>query len=348
MEAVAQLPNVTARELKYVQCCRLFLQVTTLADITTSDGSRLCDWVTTYSMHNPRLPTFLYPNQERPNRTIWNIFVRKIRLCFTTGTNDRLCTPLGRWYRGRIQQIWPQVYSPSTGRVYTFENNVTRTYTHRRRQHQYHYEQRLPTATFPVDAILISGSFTQGHFIADTTITTGFCTPPAPTDTQALRTEAMLRGTRLFVPPEEIAQSIWKGTTLFGTDGSVSGEQGTYAIVLFINTDSPEPTTAMKLGGWMNPLAPHLDLDSHRPEAAALYAALVYVSRFLEMHPQPTIGPLPYAVALRFILDNQSMTNDIDYELDLTSSVFDYIRANYDILQGIQRELLHLLIRTSI
>jgi hypothetical protein len=95
----------------------------------------------------------------------------------------------------------------------------------------------------------------------------------------------------------------------------------------------------MKSGGWMNPLAPHLNLDSHQPEAAALYAALVYMSQLLAMYPQPYIGPLPFDVALWFVLDNESVTKDIDYELDLTSSVFDYIHVDYDILQGIQQEL---------
>jgi hypothetical protein len=63
-----------------------------------------------------------------------------------------------------------------------------------------------------------------------------------------------------------------------GTDGSVKDAQGTYAFVFLIHLDQQEPTIALKSGGWMNLIVEHLDLDSHRQEAAAPYASMVFMS----------------------------------------------------------------------
>ena len=41
MEDAADLPDITGNELAQVQRCRLYLEATTLADITTSDGRKL-------------------------------------------------------------------------------------------------------------------------------------------------------------------------------------------------------------------------------------------------------------------------------------------------------------------
>ena len=124
---------------------------------------------------------------------------------------------------------------------------------------------------------------------------------------------------------------------LIGTDGSVLEDGGTYAFVIYTNLEDEEPTVAAKSGGWMTPLAEFLELDSHRPEAAALYAAMHFLQGFLRRNPQTFIGPLPEHTALRFVLDNKSVTQDLEWNLDVTSSVFEYLRADYDILQGIQR-----------
>jgi hypothetical protein len=45
MDDVANLSGIKLIELVYVQRVRLFLGVTTLANISSSDGKTLCDWV---------------------------------------------------------------------------------------------------------------------------------------------------------------------------------------------------------------------------------------------------------------------------------------------------------------
>jgi hypothetical protein len=123
MEALTNLPAATTKCLRGAQCCRLYLQVTTLANITNSAGTQLAEWVTNprYSQPLQRQATLRYPNQTRPSTTVWNDFVQLLQLAFTEGTNNKLRQPLGNWYRGRISQAWNQVFSPSEHLIYSLE-----------------------------------------------------------------------------------------------------------------------------------------------------------------------------------------------------------------------------------
>jgi hypothetical protein len=48
MEALTDLPQATTARLRGAQCCHLYLQVTTLVDITNSAGTHLSDWITNW------------------------------------------------------------------------------------------------------------------------------------------------------------------------------------------------------------------------------------------------------------------------------------------------------------
>jgi len=165
-------------------------------------------------------------------------------------------------------------------------------------------------------------------------------------DPETTRIESMLRGTRFHVPPQVLANALWNGDAIIGTDGSVRDEHGSYAFVILINLHQDEPTLAVRSGGWMSPTAEFIDLASHRPEAAALYAAHMFLQRFLRKFL--FCGPIRNNVLLRFVLDNESVTDDIEWHPDIDSSVFDFLKADYDILQGIQRLSRNLPLKTSV
>jgi len=102
----------------------------------------------------------------------------------------------------------------------------------------------------------------------------------------------MLDYVQYRVPKEDLAMALWAGDTIIGTDGSIKNGHGTYAFVIIILVNDDEPILACRLGGHMPMLAEYLDMDSHRPEAAALFAAHTFLGSFLLDYPQP-IGPLP-------------------------------------------------------
>jgi hypothetical protein len=69
MDNVANLTGIKPIELVYVQRVRLYLGVTTLADISTSDGKKLCAWALSVN-ENPRIPIFRFPQPTRTTNGI--------------------------------------------------------------------------------------------------------------------------------------------------------------------------------------------------------------------------------------------------------------------------------------
>jgi hypothetical protein len=66
MEALTDLLQATMAWLRGAQCCCLYLQVTTLVDITNSAGTHLSDWVMKrkYAQSLPHQANLKYPNQN--------------------------------------------------------------------------------------------------------------------------------------------------------------------------------------------------------------------------------------------------------------------------------------------
>jgi hypothetical protein len=83
----------------------------------------------------------------------------------------------------------------------------------------------------------------------------------------------------------EIAEAIWRGDAIVGTNGSAANEHGTYSFVILTEVDQPSPTVAVKCGGNLPNLAEYIDMDSHRPEGATLFAALCFVRLLLTKYP---------------------------------------------------------------
>ena len=339
MDEFLSLQVATKKRLRAAQCCRLYLGVTTLADLTNSAGTHLADWATNpkYSFPTQRTPMFKYPNQVRPSTSVWNEFIFLLQTAFTDGTTNKLRRPLGDWYRGRIHQSWNQVFCPSDLHIYSFETSpclAVRIYERARSPRRFRYLRTSPSLTFPWDAAPISGQFQNGYFVPDNSVRTAKIVDP-PSDDSFHWLRRMLHNFEHSVPLQEIADAIRKGDAYVGTDGSAANDSGTYAFVILINLKSDEPTIAVRCGGNMPDPAEFIDMDSHRPESAALYAALCFVQELLARFPRgPLTGDLP---PLRCCLDNKSVAvNDLEWNFNnINTPVYDFLKADYDILQGI-------------
>jgi hypothetical protein len=129
-----------------------------------------------------------------------------------------------------------------------------------------------------------------------------------------------------------IAQSIWEGTALLGTDGSVTPTRSTYSWIL---STSPSPISAhVRGGGWLPPPAQYADTSSKRPEAAAIYASLHWIHDILTQFPaadQTDDPPSPLSI----YVDNKAVLQDIDRPVDDITPAFHYLTPEYDIIQGI-------------
>jgi hypothetical protein len=133
----------------------------------------------------------------------------------------------------------------------------------------------------------------------------------------------------------EIAESIWRGNAIVGTNGSAANDHGTYSFVILTNTANESPTLSVKCGGNLPNLAEYIDMDSHCPEGAALFSALCFVQLLLTKYPWgPTTGVVP---KLQFVLDNKSVAeDDLKWTYGQETSVFDYLKSDYNLFQGIQ------------
>ena len=297
MEDFASLPQIRPVQLVHAQRCRLFLGVTTLADITDSNGRTLCHWALT-GQHPPRSSIFHYPRQERPSPQVWSTWRQLLRATYCHTTERTLDTPLGPWHRGRIQQVWDSVIDPQTSLIYIWTDGRVRVYERKHRSNkQYRHLRPHGHNSFPAGCIPISGTFQSGNFV----INGHAPIIPSPTTTSPYPVEMRLmnRGVLRASPKHTIAQSLWNGQAILGTDGSVNDNIATYSWVLSTTNEIIGPD--VKGGGFLPSSAEHADHYSKRPEAAALYAGLHWIHDLLSRYPahpptnqHPTHPPYPH------------------------------------------------------
>jgi hypothetical protein len=148
----------------------------------------------------------------------------------------------------------------------------------------------------------------------------------------------MLRGYQRTTSLQEIAESIWWGNAIIGINGSAANDHGTYSFIILTDIVNESPTLSVKCGGNLPNLAEYIDMDSHHPKGAALFSALCFVHLLLTKYPRgPITGVVP---KLQFVLDNKSVAEDsLKWTYGQETSVFDYLKSDYDLLQGIQREI---------
>jgi hypothetical protein len=340
MDDVANIPGIKPIELVYVQRVRLFLGVTTLADISTSCGQALSEWALKATA-NPRHPIFRFPRQERPrDNKVISTWTRIIRLCYATANSQKLDQPLGTWYKGRINQVWDTVIDPVTDKIYMWHQGHVRVYERRNRS-QFRYIRRLRHATFPLHCVPISGSFQSGIFT-----TSGYSkTSASPTTVSEPLQEMrnMNRGVRQNVISEDIAAAIWQGRAIMGTDGSVKGPIATYSFV--ISLSKKDVQTNVKGGGFLPPTAQYLTHYSKRPEAAALLAGLSWIAALLDTYPNACNSTPP---PLIIPIDNAGVVKDVHRIINDLTPTFDLLSPDYDILQAIRTTLRALPVPTII
>jgi hypothetical protein len=148
----------------------------------------------------------------------------------------------------------------------------------------------------------------------------------------------MIRGNR-----DTIAQVIWEGKALMGTDGSVKDSKATYSFV--ISLSKTNVSDSVKGGGLLPPSPQYMDQYSKCTEAAALLSGLRWVQKLLDQFPnhtdsQPSALPIP--------IDNDSVVRDVARTLKDDTPTFDYLSPDYDILQAIRTTIRELPIDVSI
>jgi len=342
MEELANVPGIKPIELVHAQRVCLHLSITTLANITDSDGVTICDWAMN-AMTNPRQPTHRFPRQDKPSPDIISTWRNVIRRCFATSKECILDEPLGLWYAGRISQVWNTVIDPSTAMIYQWQGGRVLTYERLpRSRSRYRYLRRQRESTFPLGSVPISTSFQAGNLIIR-----GFhkaTAPPIASTESEMEMMNMNRGALSRVPLDEVAMAFWDGNAIMGTNGSVRGDVATYSWVVSLQQEAIH--VDVKGGGFLPATAQYLDLYSKCTEAAALFAGLTWLYTLLIRFPNPNPDrPTPI---LPIPVDNEGVVLDVHCTINNQTPTFDLISPDYDILQAIRVTLQALPIRTKI
>jgi hypothetical protein len=95
--------------------------------------------------------------------------------------------------------------------------------------------------------------------------------------------QLMNRGVHTTLPMNVIAQAIWDGQAILGTDGSVTDDIATYSWVLSLT--SSNVTGDVKGGRFLPPMVQYLKPYSKRPEVATLFAGLSWIQELLTQYP---------------------------------------------------------------
>jgi len=104
----------TPMQLKYINHCRLYLQVLTISEITDASGHHILTTATQGIKDSSRPSKYLWPHYPSPPRAVWQSW--KIFLAHIS-RNAKLHQPLGSW-RSPPHQEWHWYQSHSTAVYY--------------------------------------------------------------------------------------------------------------------------------------------------------------------------------------------------------------------------------------
>ena len=113
--------DITINELRKLNCCRLYLRVTSLADICSSDGKtkmrryKSCTAITASKIR--RKSHLGWPYQVNPNETTWKLWREALKKSTNT-CGDRLMEPLGQWL---TNEDYDKLYDSDTSTILIYD-----------------------------------------------------------------------------------------------------------------------------------------------------------------------------------------------------------------------------------
>jgi hypothetical protein len=110
--------GIRGRALRWMNMCQLYLQVDSLADITTDDGCYIT-WAVQQGCRDRTLPQYhRWPTQGDPGDRIWMEWRNTLAIVFCGGNLDRgILRPCGEWLE-EVPDDWQWWFSLTEERVY--------------------------------------------------------------------------------------------------------------------------------------------------------------------------------------------------------------------------------------
>jgi len=159
MDDVLALP-LTSHDAININNTRLYLRVSTLAEITSHDGLSLrpellrqptVTFPQQAVFYSPPQSTLQWPHSTTPRTSDWRLWAKTIRRLYITDNKFKLLTPLRNWRPGfKIRFQWTWKICPQTFQLYHFISNQWHVYTPMAIKHKYAYYDHYMVTT-PVD-----------------------------------------------------------------------------------------------------------------------------------------------------------------------------------------------------
>ena len=156
MDYVTKSPKFTDAEVRLINYCRLYLQVTTVSDITLADGINI-DVGMMRGMPSLLSSTtkWHHVHQERPSESSWTVWRRALKLF--SDNSGRLHQSLGQWTlpSHKLRRHWPAYYDPRSEDIYFYKEGNYDRHPRLPRVHCYAAEPNavkhvLPPQSYPI------------------------------------------------------------------------------------------------------------------------------------------------------------------------------------------------------
>jgi hypothetical protein len=155
MDIVMKMEKLKPGQIRRINYCRLYLNVTTLSDITNATGDTIDPAAIAGKKDQMQAhSTWQEIHQQNPDKISWSLWRKVLRqVSYRQGRQHRLIQPLGQWtiLTEHMRQAWHFWQDPSTNKLYHQIENEIREY--RRLWYDYDCDEYTITNNIPRNAV---------------------------------------------------------------------------------------------------------------------------------------------------------------------------------------------------
>ena len=300
--------KITKTEWKRANKCRMYLQVLTIGDIATAEGTEIEEGIMKGDFHRSRARRVNWPYQQKPKSSYWTIW-RKVLRKGLLGDIGQLQNKVGRWIRTTeelYKGAWEWWLDPVTNVLYKNKGNgwlkfipLTQRARRRRTQRNYSYYQTMEEEPQIERLMRTSVKKERGSYIAKGYHSQKEATYPerelvdSETNREMNEDELLpavmralddrigeqwaVREVTTTIKINEIVEDIANGTAVAVSDGSYKDNGGTAAWII------ESKDGAQRMQGVVNVPGMVLDQSSYRSELAGIYGSVMVVEVIKEV-----------------------------------------------------------------
>jgi hypothetical protein len=331
------IDSMSRREKIYIHRCRICLQVETISDITSSDGTKIDQAWYSADTNKPSKSTYRWPRQQSPNRPAWQAWKKFLdSFCSESGS---LKEPLGNWTQMNKNRRYSAYFQIDNNTLWRQKDNQWtthrliqqhRTYWRFANESEPQGNRNPPPEATPIDIINIS----------EGSITTRQARPINSTTTNQLSTN-----TPWFMKSVEALDHIVGTVQLLQDTDDIRTIFSERARVDIASDGGHDPETGISTFGWVaavnklliakgrGPAQVHPQLaESFRSEGYGLASALIFINNLIR-----TFDISPREHVWNIYIDNKSLIQRMDgYSLYVPIPRWN-LRADEDITKTVRK-----------